>query len=178
MSEPYIGEVKMFAGNFAPYGYSLCLGQLLPIPQNSALFSLLGANYGGDGRTTFGLPNLAGRAPVNQGTANTGQIYLVGEAGGQEQSTLLQSNMPTHTHKIAGTTAAGVTSVPGPTTFLATATDAAGTPLNIYGSAAPDTEMLPSLLGVTGGSQPFPVRNPYVTISFIIALSGEWPVHP
>ncbi|NIE74162.1 phage tail protein [Pantoea sp. Ap-967] len=178
MSEPYIGEVKMFAGNFAPYGYALCQGQIIPVSQNSALFAILGTYYGGNGTSNFALPNLAGRAPLGQGQSTSGASYVVGQAAGQESVSLLQSNMPAHTHKLTGTTASGVTNVPSPTTFLASAEDAAGTPLNIYGSAAPNTTLLPSLLATTGGSQPFSVRNPYVAISFIIALSGEWPSRP
>ncbi len=183
MSDPFIGEIKMFAGNFAPYGFALCQGQLMPISQNTALFAILGTTYGGDGRSTYGLPNLGGITPIGQGQAPGSDLYAWGESGGAESTTLLTSNMPNHTHPVRASLSGGVTNIPSPTAFLAAAADAAGTPANIYGSTA-DTNtprnitLLPQSVSVAGGTLPFSLRNPYLTITFIIALFGEYPVKP
>src|SRR5215475_10136566 len=112
MSDPFVGEIRIFAGNFAPKGWALCNGQLLPISQNTALFSLLGTYYGGDGKTTFALPNLQGSAPLQQGQGSGLSLRDLGEIGGEQTVTLLQTEMPSHTHTVqAGT---GGVSVPDP----------------------------------------------------------------
>ncbi|MEB6587970.1 MULTISPECIES: phage tail protein [Pseudomonas] len=184
MSDPFVGEVKMFAGNFAPYGYSLCQGQLMSISQNNALFAVLGVMYGGDGRSTFGLPNLCGTVPLGQGQApGVSASFVPGETGGQESVTLLSTNMPNHSHQVRGSLADGSTNVPSNNAFLAAATDAAGTPVNIYGDTNDSTtkinvNVLPQSVGVSGGQLPFSLRNPYVAITFIIALWGEYPMRP
>ncbi|MBK5007315.1 phage tail protein [Pseudomonas sp. S60] len=183
MSDPFIGEIKMFAGNYAPYGYAQCMGQVMAVSQNQALAAIVGPTYGGDGRTTFGLPNLGGVTPIGQGQAPGCDAYSWAESGGKETVQLMSTNMPAHTHPVQGTQAVGVTNIPSPTAFLAAAEDAAGTPANIYGSANDpktpiNTSLYPQAVSVVGGSSPISLRNPYMTISFIIALTGEFPIKP
>ncbi|WP_426809187.1 phage tail protein [Pseudomonas sp. WOUb67] len=182
MSDPFIGEIKMLASNYAPRGYAMCQGQLLPIQQNNALFALVGTAYGGDGRTTFGLPHFGGRSPIGQGVAAPGvqSVYQLGESGGSETATLSQSNMPTHAHQQKASAATATTDKPGPDTFLAAAVDGGGNAVNIYGieiSSAPTT-MAPQSIAPSGGSTPFAIRNPFQAVSFVIALIGEYPSRP
>lgn len=179
MSEPFVGEIKMFGGNFAPRGYNMCSGQLLPLQQNSALFSILGTSFGGDGVSTFGLPHFGGRSPIGQGTPAPGvpTTYNLGEFGGFETAALLSTNMPVHTHlqQVIGETA--TTDIPGPGTYLAAAVDGSGNAVNIYGTdiTKSPTTLAPQSLTIAGGSQPFAIRNPYQAVSFIIALVGIFP---
>lgn len=179
MSDAFIGEIKMFGGNFAPRGYSMCYGQLLSIQQNSALFSILGTSFGGDGVNTFGLPHFGGRSPIGQGAAAPGvpTVYDIGESGGVESTTLLSVNMPVHVHLQQATGETATTDKPGPNTFLAAAVDGGGNAVNIYGTsiAKSPTTLAPQSLSPAGGSQPFSIRNPYQAVSFIIALVGEYP---
>ena len=160
--DPILGEIKMFAGNFAPKGWMLCNGQLLSIAQNTALFSILGTTYGGDGRTTFALPDLRGRAPLGTGAGPGLSQVTLGERGGVDSMTLTQANLPPHSHalavshgdvdaKVAGYLAHGIWSTTG-------------------GEAAPaDT------IAATGGGQPFDNRQPYLGVNFIIAVQGIYP---
>ncbi|WP_186198520.1 phage tail protein [Burkholderia gladioli] len=201
MSDQYLGEIRMVAFDFAPYGWALCAGQLLPISQNNALFALLGTNYGGTGTTTFGLPNLQGRSPVGVGTGAGLAPIVLGETGGAEQITLTSSQMPMHTHAAtvtggggtstvsisipATTTTTSPQSVPGSNMVLGPGASSGHT-ATVYSTATPNTNLLPFNASVTtappsitnsvaGGSLPFDIRNPYIGLTFIIALQGVYP---
>ena len=165
--DPFVAEIRMFAGNFAPRGWATCDGQLLPIAQNTALFSLLGTTYGGDGRTNFALPNLQGRAPMQPGQGPGLSLRYLGEQGGQEAVTLQESQMPVHNHPLAAAGAAATTGTPAASVSLAQTS--AGT--SIYGPAAD----LQSLGTPAGGSQPHNNMQPYLALTFIIALQGIFP---
>jgi microcystin-dependent protein len=160
MATPFIGEVKMVSFNFAPKGWALCNGQLLPINQNQALFSILGTTYGGNGQTNFALPNLQGRVPVHMGNG-----FVEGQIGGSQNVTL-QSNQFGHGHGVNATTTATTNTAAG--NFPATA---AG---NIYGTSA-DTTMNPGVVSQVGGNQPHNNLQPYLVINFAIALVGIFP---
>lgn len=175
MSDPFIGEIKMFGGNFAPRGWALCDGQLLAISQNDALFSLLGTIYGGDGRTTFGLPDLRGRAPMHMGQGPGLTNRRIGLKGGAEAVTLATSEMPTHAHDVADLQATG---------NPADTSDPQGNSLamaNVYRGEAPTTQLhhgsvvLTNSPGPAGGSQSHANMPPFQAVSFIIALSGIYP---
>ncbi|MEP6653655.1 MAG: tail fiber protein [Myxococcales bacterium] len=157
----------MFAGNFAPVGWGLCNGQLLPISQNQTLYALIGTTYGGDGQSTFALPNLLGRIPVHQGTGGGG-TYTMGESAGAEQITLVTNQLPAHTHELRASTADGTSA--DPTNAVWTASDA-----RTFNSAAPTQPMHPSTLTAVGGAQPHPNVMPYLAITFIISLFGVFP---
>lgn len=178
MSDPFIGEIKMFASNFAPRGYSMCNGQLLPIQQNAALFALVGTTYGGNGVSTFGLPNFQGRSPVHWGTGAGLTPMVLGQESGTETVTLLTSQMPAHTHgmSLAVSTEAASADAPIANGYLGIAADSGSAAVNIY-SAAKGTGVNLALQQstVVGGSQPFAIRNPYLAVTFIIALVGEYP---
>jgi len=165
MSESYLGEIRMFAGNFAPQGWALCNGQLLSIAENEALFALLGTTYGGDGQNTFGLPDLQGRIPVHPNTA-----YPLGSKGGTETVTLTAAQMPAHTH-----TANAVNS-PAASLSPSNAVWAAG-PREIYAAGTPSAMNAASISPV-GGSQPHDNMMPSTAISFIISLYGVFPPQP
>lgn len=174
MAEAYLGEIRMFAGNFAPSGWALCNGQLLSISQNSALFSILGTSFGGDGVSTFGLPNLQSRVPIHQGQGQGLSPYTVGQTGGSEQVTLLTNQMPVHTHTVnASNTSASATTAGGNLPATAAASRGQDAP-NIYGSAA-GTTMAANMIGAAGGSQPHANIQPYQCVTFIIALTGIYP---
>ncbi len=177
MAEPFLAQIAIFPFNFAPTGWALCNGQLLAITQNTALFSLLGTNYGGDGRTTFGLPNLQGSVAIGAGQGPGLELYELGEAGGTTDVTLLSSEMPIHSHFANATTDRGNTTV---ATGNVPATGAAGTPqrptvAKFYSTNAPNTQLNPSALSVAGGSQPHNNMQPYLTLNFCIALQGIFP---
>ncbi|WP_137823563.1 phage tail protein [Pseudomonas sp. D(2018)] len=189
MSEPFLGEIKMFGGNFAPRGFALCQGQILSIAQNTALFSILGTTYGGNGQTTFALPNLSGRVPVGTGTGPGLTPRDLGEVGGTENTTLTQLQMPMHTHVATGTASISVGGTPVNPALAPTATNnilgasvgGSAQAASIWSSAleTPVTMGNQSSVAVTvqtaGGSQPFSILNPYLGISFIIALEGIFP---
>lgn len=172
-SEPFIAEIKMFGGNFAPRGYALCDGQLLPISQNAALFSILGTTYGGDGRTTFGLPDLRGRTAVHPGSGPGLSQIRLGQKGGAETHTLTVAQMPAHNHAatLHATSTRGLSPVPTGK-ILATKPRT-----NIYSHVAPDVAMSTGAVTTadTGGSQSFSIRDPYLAINHIIALVGLFP---
>lgn len=187
--EPFIGEIKMFGGNFAPRGYAYCMGQTMSISQNTALFALLGTTYGGNGQTTFGLPDLRGRSPVGQFQGPGLTPIVLGETGGLEAVTLLQSQMPAHNHLASGTCTLYVAGTPTSTTLSPTpdndvlggsSAGSAGA-ASIWSSEMKDPVPLanPSSLQVTvqmaGGSQPVGIRSPFLGINFIIALDGIFP---
>lgn len=173
MSDQFVAEIRIFAGNFAPTGWALCDGQLMPISQNTALFSLLGTNYGGDGKSTFGLPNLQGSAPMQQGQGPGLSLRVLGEIGGEQSVTLLQTEMPSHGHGVqADTTATALTTSP----VNATWSKAPGrTPPPLYATGAPNTPMSPLATSVVGGSLPHNNMPPYLGLTFIIALQGIFP---
>jgi microcystin-dependent protein len=181
MSDPFVAEIKMFAGNFAPTGYATTDGQLLPISQNTALFSLLGTMYGGDGKVTFALPNLQGSVPLQQGQGSGLQTWFQGETQGSDFVTLLSTEMPVHNHLVnAKSTAAGGTptangSVPALGAWVS------GTQFGViqqYSANAPNTQMAPTALTPAGGSLPHNNLMPYLVITYLIALQGIFPARP
>jgi len=170
MSEPFLGEIRMAGFNFAPRGWAFCNGQLMSIAQNSALFALLGTTYGGDGITTFALPNLQGRVPMHWGNGAGLTPRTIGETAGTETVTLISTQMPAHTHALACNSAsAGVVTAVG--NFPGTL-PRGGT--GIYASTA-DSAMSPLAVGAAGGSQPHDNTQPFLCVSFIIALEGIFP---
>jgi microcystin-dependent protein len=164
MSDPFLGEIKIISWNFAPKGWALCNGQFLPINQNQALFSLLGTMYGGNGQTTFALPNFRGRVPVHVGSG-----FTQGEAAGSSAVTISQTTMPAHIHfiNVKNDDATGV--APTATDILAKSV------ANSYGSAVNLVTMNPNIIGNVGGSQPHTNQQPYLVLNFIIALIGIFP---
>ncbi|RAS23467.1 phage tail protein [Paraburkholderia bryophila] len=203
MSDPYLGEIRMVGFNFAPVGWALCQGQIMSIAQNNALFALLGTTFGGTGTTTFGLPDFRSRSPVGTGQGPGLSSIEWGEVSGNESTTLLQTQMPIHTHVAtasgggtgnvqisvpATTTTTNTTATPGPTTVLAPGSSG-GHAATIYSTAAANTTLLPFSAPVTttpptivnqlaGGSQPVGLRNPFLGTTFIIALQGIYPTRP
>jgi microcystin-dependent protein len=175
MAEPFIGQIIMFGGNFAIRGYALCNGQLLSIAQNTALFSLLGTTFGGDGRTTFGLPDLRGRVPVHMGQGPGLTNYSLGQSAGAEQVTLTVNQIPAHTH----TATANAVNGPGNSNVAAGNAWAKdlGTQSATYSNAAPTTPMRTGAVTVAaaGGNQPHSNLQPYLCINFLIALEGIYP---
>ena len=172
MANPFVGEIRMFAGNFAPRSWALCDGQLMAIAQNTALFSLLGTQFGGDGRTTFGLPNLQGMAPMGQGNGAGLTPRVIGETGGSSSVTLLSSQVPSHNH----TFNCGVGSK-GETSAVAgqfNCDEAAGT-TPIYATTTDGSTMNPLTVQPLASSQPHENMQPYQCVTFIIALAGIFP---
>ena len=168
MAEPFLSEIRIMSFGFPPKGWALCDGQLLPINQNQALFSLLGTTYGGDGRVNFGLPNLQGRVPIHMGSGHT-----LGERGGEQGHTLSISELPTHVHTLNGSTtqAPSVTPLdPDTNTVLA-----ASTPQNIYGSFGNAQAMAPNAIANVGGSQAHLNMQPFLVLNMSIALQGIFP---
>lgn len=168
MSESYVGEIRMFGGNFAPEGWQFCDGSLLPISQYDTLFSLLGTTYGGDGQNTFGVPDLRGRWPVHQGTLSGGTIVM-GQSGGSESVTLNSLQVPVHSHAFKATAS------PATTRNAAGGTLAQTTGLSLYLDDTPNVSLSPNALSPTGGSQPHENRSPYLAVNFIISLYGIYP---
>jgi microcystin-dependent protein len=172
--EGYIAEIRMFAGNFAPRGWAFCAGQLLSIASNTALFSLLGTTFGGNGTTTFGLPDLRGRVAVGPGQGPGLPNYNLGEMSGETAHTLINAEMPAHNHpaQAAGNSGAGDSTSPGGNTWASsTARD------NVYINAAPDGPMAANTVtvGIAGGSQPHNNMQPYTGINYIICMVGIYP---
>jgi microcystin-dependent protein len=168
MGQPYVGEIRMFGGNFAPAGWMFCAGQLLPISENEVLFQLIGTTYGGDGESTFGLPNLNGRVPQHQGTLN-GITYTMGETAGTETVTLTTQTIPIHTHGlVASLNNAGIATVSGNVVGQVGATQ-------IYREVPAASPLAAQACTPTGGSQPHENMQPYLCVSFIISLFGLFP---
>ncbi|MEA2297905.1 MAG: hypothetical protein QOF77_841 [Solirubrobacteraceae bacterium] len=169
MGQPYIGEIRLFGGNFAPQGWAFCDGSLMAISDNDALFSLVGTTYGGDGQSTFGLPDLRGRVPLHQGTAS-GTSFVIGETGGTESVTLTTQQMPLHRHSLQASTNVGGASNPAGNVF------AQGPPggVEVY---TQDNSVVPTGTPVSpaGGGQPHENRQPLLAVSFIISLFGIFP---
>jgi microcystin-dependent protein len=171
-NEPYLGQLMLVGFNFCPRGWAPAAGQLMSISQNTALFSLLGTTYGGNGQTTFALPDLRGRVPVGVGQGPGLSNIDQGEVGGDESHTLLVSEMPSHSH-----TAFGSTSLPSslsPTGKLLARQDR----VNMYTNPGSVTQLAPQTIGATGGSQPFPLRDPYLGMQWCIAVVGIFPARP
>jgi microcystin-dependent protein len=170
--DPFVAEIRIFAGNFAPTGWALCDGQLMPISQNTALFSLLGTNYGGDGKSTFALPNLQGCAPLQQGQGPGLSLRDLGETAGEPSVTLLQNEMPAHSHSVQG---AGGNDRSSPVNSVwAAGQKGFG---NVYAPSNPATnlQMSPLATSIVGGNLPHNNMMPYLGLTFIIALQGVFP---
>jgi microcystin-dependent protein len=163
MSDPFIGEIRMFAGNFAPNGWAFCSGGLLPISENEALFALIGTTYGGDGQTTFGLPDLQGRLPIHAGNG-----FSMAQRGGAETVTLTTQQIPAHSHTLRGANAAANSSSPGTRAF-------AQPGKGLYRAGPTGASLAASSVGIAGGGQAHDNMQPYLCVSFIISLFGIFP---
>lgn len=164
MAQPYVGEIRMFAGNFAPAGWMFCEGQLLPISENETLFNLIGTTYGGDGQSTFGLPDLRGRIPIHQGNG-----FVLAESGGAEEITLTVNQIPAHSHPMLASTADG--------NLIPSGGNVTANSLNItpYINQSTDGNMNAGAVTLVGGSQPHTNFQPYLCVDFIISLFGLFP---
>jgi microcystin-dependent protein len=169
MSEPFIGEIRMFGGNFAPAGWAFCDGQLLPIAENEALFQLIGTTYGGDGQETFALPDLRGRLPIHMGQGPGLSTRDIGEQGGTELETLTLNQIPVHTHPTLLSSAAGSESTPAGNVL------AASPNVRLYRPGAPTVLLHPATVTPTGGNQPHDNVMPFLCVNFIISLFGVFP---
>lgn len=172
MSSPFVGEIRMFGFNFAPTGWAFCNGQLLPISQNTALFSLLGTYYGGDGKSTFALPDLQGSAPLGQGQGPGLSDYVIGQQGGAANVTLIQTEMPAHNHQTQGISGSDQTA-PNPQDTWGSL--AGRNPPPLYASGAANVQMGPFAIGITGSSFPHNNYQPLLVLNFCIALQGVFP---
>ena len=168
MGQPYVGEIRMFGGSFAPAGWAMCQGQLQPISENDTLFNLIGTTYGGDGEETFALPNLQSRVPIHQGTGASGTAYVIGETGGTESVTLSTNQMPAHSHPLQVSTDTGAQITPGGNVL------GSGASVTIFRPIIPNQAMAPSI-DVQGGNQPHDNMQPYIVINYIISLFGVFP---
>jgi microcystin-dependent protein len=165
MAQPYVGEIRIFAGNFAPAGWMFCEGQLLPISENETLFQLLGTTYGGNGQSNFALPDLRGRLPMHQGNGN-----ILAESGGVESVTLTNAQMPTHTHTAIASSNPGTAANPGGNLVSSSPS------INFFiEGTEPDTNFLPQAIAPVGGSQPHTNFQPYLCMNYIISLFGLFP---
>ena len=170
MAQPYVGEIRIFGGNFAPVGWMFCDGSTLPISGNETLFQLIGTTYGGDGQSTFKLPDLRGRVPVHQGTnPGTGTTYILGEQSGVESVTLTTQQIPQHSHALLATNAIGTQANPGGNVL---ANSQGPQP---YIQENPDASLNPQTLAPAGGSQPHENLQPFLGLNFIISLFGIFP---
>jgi microcystin-dependent protein len=165
MAQPYVGEIRMFGGNFAPAGWMFCEGQQLPISENETLFNLIGTTYGGDGEVVFALPDLRGRVPIHQGNG-----FILAEAGGSEEITLTVNQIPAHSHPLLASTSPGVSS-----NAQGSALSSSPSILLYIEGQSPDTNLSPSVVGTVGGNQPHTNFQPYLCVSFIISLFGIFP---
>lgn len=164
MAQPYVGEIRMFAGNFAPAGWMFCEGQLLPISENETLFQLIGTTYGGDGQSTFALPDLRGRLPLHQGNG-----FVLAETGGAEEITLTVNQIPAHSHPLLASTSVANQSSPA-NNVVAQSTSA-----DLYIEDTPAANMAATAIGSVGGSQPHTNFQPYLCVNHIISLFGIFP---
>ena len=172
MGQPFVGEIRMFAGNFAPNGWLFCQGQTLPISENDVLFQLIGTTYGGDGEETFNLPNLASRVPIHMGTGPDGTTYQLGESAGTEQETLTVQQIPSHSHPEVAANANGTDQLPtGKVLAKAVSTQQN---LLMYGTDS-SVAMSNQAIQPAGGSQPHENTQPFLCINFIISLFGLFP---
>ncbi len=168
MSNPYVGEIRMFGFNFAPVGWQACDGSLLAIAEYDTLFALIGTTYGGDGQNTFGVPDLRGRVPLHQGSGPGLSTYVIGQTGGTETVTLA-ANQIDHTHALPVSSAAATSPSPALGVMAADSLDP------VYSAGAPDVEMHPTSVGVAGGNQPHENMMPTLTVSYCISLFGIFP---
>jgi microcystin-dependent protein len=166
MAQPYVGEIRIFAGNFAPAGWMFCEGQLLPISENETLFNLIGTTYGGDGQSTFGLPDLRGRLPIHQGNG-----FTLAETGGAEQVTISINTMPSHTHPLVGSNDTATGNAPSNNVLAATT----GATILAYGNLNPISPIASQSISSVGGSQPHDNFQPYLCLDFIISMFGVFP---
>ena len=174
MADPFVAEIRIFPFNFAPKGWAFCDGQLLPISQNTALFSLLGTTYGGDGKSTFALPDLQGNSPMHPGQGQGLSLRDLGEIGGSETVTLLESEIPAHTHAVNGVTILSTTSTPANNMVLSRSVNGPA-----YADAAGGLQTFgPQALTPAGGSLPHNNLQPYLTVNYCIALQGVFPARP
>jgi microcystin-dependent protein len=164
MAQPYVGEIRMFGGSFAPVGWMFCAGQSLPISENETLFQLIGTTYGGDGQETFQLPDLQGRLPMHQGN-----VHAIAEKAGTETVTLTTQQIPVHTHPLTASQSAGSQNAPANNVLAASPT------IDMYRETSPSVALVPSAVGPAGGSQPHNNLQPYLAVSFIISLFGIFP---
>ncbi len=169
MAQPYVGEIRMFAGNFAPAGWMICQGQTLPISENETLFQLIGTTYGGDGQSTFNLPNLASRVPVHMGNGPDGHTYQLAEMAGVESVTLTTQQIPSHTHPFTASLSPGTSNNPG------NAVIGSSPSVQMFYGVTPADAMAPQSIGPAGGSQPHENMQPFLCINFIISLFGIFP---
>ncbi|CAG7633751.1 phage tail protein [Paenibacillus allorhizosphaerae] len=169
MAQPYIGEIRIFAGNFAPAGWAFCDGSMLSISQNDTLFNLIGITYGGDGQQTFALPDLRGRIPIHMGQGPGLSPYALGQTGGSEAVTLTTNQIPAHNHQMLGQTKRGNTNSPQNAVW------AKSTLRQFNDSSGQTQSMHPNIVSPSGGSQPHDNMMPYLTINFIISLFGIYP---
>lgn len=173
MSEPFLGEIRMFAGTFAPNGWAFCNGQIMPIQQNTALFSLLGTNYGGNGTSNFGLPNLQGCVPIHWGQGPGLSDRVIGESGGAATVTLISAEMGAHSHAPAAVSGAG-NLLPPTNAYWATSS----TRDKQFANVAPNVTMLPNILDPVGGNLPHNNQFPILVVNYIISLAGLFPQRP
>jgi microcystin-dependent protein len=174
MADPFVAEIRIFPFNFAPNGWAFCDGQLMPISQNTALFSLLGTTYGGDGRSTFQLPNLQGRAPMHPGQGPGLSLHDLGQEGGSETVTLLESEIPAHSHAANALVNPALVNAPGPTVGLARSRNTSAYTATITNV----TPLAGQALAPAGADQPHNNMMPFLTLSFCIALTGVFPPRP
>jgi microcystin-dependent protein len=164
MAQPYVGEIRMFAGNFAPAGWMFCEGQLLPISENETLFQLIGTTYGGDGQSTFALPDLRGRLPVHMGNG-----FILAETGGAEEITLTENQIPSHSHPLLASTSAATLTTPSNNLLAESVT------ISPYIQDTPNGNMNQAVVSMVGGNQPHTNFQPYLCVDFIISLFGIFP---
>jgi len=169
MAQPYVGEIRMFAGNFAPAGWSFCDGQLMPISENETLFQLIGTTYGGDGQETFALPNLQSRIPIHMGTGPNGVTRQLAETGGTEQETLTIQQIPVHNHAFLASMGTGTQSAPAGELL------ASGSSISIYRPQTPTQPLAAQTINAAGGSQPHDNMVPFLCLNFIISMFGIFP---
>jgi microcystin-dependent protein len=175
MGQPFIGEIRMFGGNFNPVGWEFCQGGPVPISENDALYTLIGTTYGGDGQESFNLPNLASRVPMHFGTTPQNITYQMGEMAGTEQETLTIQQIPNHTHPALGSTSAGNSNIPSNGVFAVPGVNLPVSNPTIYGPDAPFSPLAPNTVQPSGGSQPHENTQPFLCINFIISMYGIFP---
>lgn len=169
MSQPYIGEIRMFAGNFAPVGWAFCNGAVMPIVENEALFQLIGTTYGGDGQTTYQLPDLQSRVPIHMGSDSFGNTYIIGQNGGVETVTLTVNQIAAHVHVPQCSAGQGTQASPANGVWAVPTSGA------MYSSGTPSLVMDPAAIGSAGGSQPHDNMVPFLVVNFILSLFGTFP---
>lgn len=172
MGQPYVGEIRLFAGNFAPAGWMFCAGQLVPISEYETLFNLIGTTYGGDGQSTFALPDLRSRTPLHMGPLPGGSTYTIGQLGGAEAVTLTTQQIPSHNHLVNATAAGQVLSPMNAFAAVPTSTQQG---LQLYAPSGTNTALANGSIANSGGSQPHDNIQPYLCVSFIISLFGIFP---